>query len=84
MTRNKQIRIFSDIFSDKNFPMPTIVCGNHYWWPTFKITFDSQTTYQNAKQQGLLTQFEKEIASFYDAEFDPTMAISYLYPGKSY
>jgi hypothetical protein len=83
ITRNKQKRIFSDTFSDRNFSLPTIVFGYQYSWPIFKITFDSSTAFQNAQRQGLLTKFEKEIGSFYGPEFDPTIAITYLYPDKN-
>lgn len=82
ITRNKQMRLFSNIFGDKNFPVPTIVFGHSYWWPTYRITFDSLISYQNAKQQGLLSNFEKGIADFYDSDFDPTSAITYLLPNN--
>jgi hypothetical protein len=82
ITRNKQMRIFTDTFSSKNFALPTIVGAYVYWWPTFKITFDSIASYQNAERQGLLTKFENEIGNIYGKEFDPKLAISYSYPDK--
>lgn len=82
--RHKQMKIFSEVFSDKQFPKPTIEFGFVYWWPTFKITFETSKAFQNAKQQGLLGKFEAEIGNIYGPEFDPARAISYLYPEKKY
>jgi hypothetical protein len=80
ITRQKQLRIFSDTFDNKSFPLPTIVFGYQYWWPTFKVTFDSFTTYQIALQQGLLTKFEEQIGAIYGEDFEPKRAITYVYP----
>ena len=82
IVRNKQMQIFTDTFNDTNFTLPTILFAYQYSWPTFKVLFDTLAAYQNAQRQGHLTKFEKEISTFYGPDFDPALAITYVYPDK--
>jgi hypothetical protein len=75
--RNKQMKVFNNIFANKHFAMPTIEFGFSYWWPTFKLTFETSTDFQTAKRLGLLKRFEDEIGNIYGPPFDPKSAITY-------
>ena len=75
----KAKKILSHVFRGQDLPLPHLLLGTSYSWPTFKITFDSSETFRRAHERGLLTNFEQQLRQLYGTEFDPSRAVTYLY-----
>jgi hypothetical protein len=79
--RYKQYKEFLNVFRNEQINLPTLKFGFVYAWPTFEVTFLNKDDYEFAKQNRLLDNFKIRIKKFYDAEFNPDMAVHYKYLG---
>lgn len=77
----KQTKDFEEIFRKSEIKLPALKIGTSYSWPTFSITFSTKEDMEFAEQNGLIDQFKKILKTYYDKEFDPSLAIYCTYSG---
>jgi hypothetical protein len=75
----RQRRKFILLFKNHPITMPALKFGYSYSWPTFVVTFTNYTDYEYAKKNQLFTTFKNEIQSFYSADFNSDLAVSFTY-----
>ena len=77
MTVVKQRKRVAEIFKNYNLQNPQFIIGRSYSWPTFEVVFSSQEEYNDMKNRGVFELIQSTLGSFYNAKFDPTIAITF-------